>query len=139
MLPSEKRLWEKISVDDMSEESDDADDTNTLVVHKFPWRSLGITVLLLCLFLYCSLEMCQFLEKLDLRYQEKISKEGVLVARKNCKNGGISETLPCLDVPEWIIDPKWRKGIDTCTCTCNAYNWFLHILENIPESNGQPI
>ena len=66
VLPSEKKLWEKISVDDMSEESDDADDTNTLVVHRFPWCSLDIIVLL-CLHLYCALEMCQFM---DSRYSQ---------------------------------------------------------------------
>ena len=39
VLDSEKKYWEKLSVDFMTEESDDNDDTNALIVHQLQWRS----------------------------------------------------------------------------------------------------
>ncbi len=39
---SEMKYWEKLSTNDMSEESDDPKDPNTLIVHKLPWRSQGM-------------------------------------------------------------------------------------------------
>lgn len=38
---SEMKYWEKLCIDDMSEESDDPNDPNTLIVHKLQWRSQG--------------------------------------------------------------------------------------------------
>ena len=37
---SEMKYWEKLCIDDMSEESDDTN-PNTLIVHKLQWRSQG--------------------------------------------------------------------------------------------------
>ena len=41
VLSSEKELWHSLCINDMSEESDDDSDPNTLIIHKLPWRSLG--------------------------------------------------------------------------------------------------
>ena len=38
---SEMKYWEKLRIDDMSEESDDPDDPNTLIIHKLQQRSQG--------------------------------------------------------------------------------------------------
>jgi len=43
--PSEMKYWDKLTIDDMSEESDDPNDPNTLIVHKLQWRSQGMCVL----------------------------------------------------------------------------------------------
>jgi hypothetical protein len=47
---------------------------------------------------------------LDKRYNEKIKKEGILVARKNRLNGSMSTIKPRQDVPEWAVDPEWTEG-----------------------------
>ena len=44
---------------------------------------------------------------MDSRYQEKIKKEGILVARKNRQFGSISKMEPRPDVPEWAIKSNW--------------------------------
>ena len=36
------KYWKNLSVNEMSEESDDPEDPNTLVVHKLPWCSQGM-------------------------------------------------------------------------------------------------
>lgn len=40
--PNEMKYWEKLTIDEMSEESDDPGDPNTLIVHKLSWCSQGI-------------------------------------------------------------------------------------------------
>ena len=40
--PTEMKYWEKLTVNEMSEESHDPEDPNTLIVHKLPWRSQGV-------------------------------------------------------------------------------------------------
>lgn len=42
--PTEMKYWKHISIDEMSEESDDPEDPNTLVIHKLPWCSQGTKV-----------------------------------------------------------------------------------------------
>ena len=37
----ELKYWEQLSLDYMTEESDDASDPNCIVEHKLPWRSSG--------------------------------------------------------------------------------------------------
>ena len=53
------------------------------------------------------IEFCDFLDKLDKRYNEKIKKDGGLVARKNRLCGSMSTIAPRQEVPEWAIDPDW--------------------------------
>ncbi len=48
-----------------------------------------------------STELSKFLTTLDARYQEKTKKEGILVARKNRKDGSPSKALPRPGAPEW--------------------------------------
>jgi len=40
--PDEVPYWSQLTVDDMSEESDDAGNPNNLIIHKFTWCSQGI-------------------------------------------------------------------------------------------------
>ena len=39
VLPNEMNHWKQISVDFMTDESDDSDDPNVLVIHELTWRS----------------------------------------------------------------------------------------------------
>ena len=38
----EMKYWQQLSIDFMSEESDDPADSNSLIVHKHPWSSQGM-------------------------------------------------------------------------------------------------
>lgn len=69
----------------MSEESDDPEDNQTVVVHPLQWRSKQLT---------------DFLHSLDDRY-EKVLKEGTVMARKTRKVGCDSMCAPPCDAPEW--------------------------------------
>ncbi len=40
--PEELVHWKGVTIDDMSEESDDADNGNNIIVHKFMWCSEGM-------------------------------------------------------------------------------------------------
>ena len=40
--PSEMKYWRSLTIDEMSEESDDPEDCNSLILHKLPWRSQGV-------------------------------------------------------------------------------------------------
>jgi hypothetical protein len=51
------------------------------------------------------------LATLDKRYEEKIRKEGILVARKPRKYGSPSNTFPPPDAPRWTVDQEWAKGL----------------------------
>ena len=35
------KYWKDVSLEFMSEESDDPDNPNVLIIHKLPWRSKG--------------------------------------------------------------------------------------------------
>ena len=39
VLESEKKYWKELSVEFMSDESDDENDSNTFVIHQLSWRS----------------------------------------------------------------------------------------------------
>ena len=80
---------------------------------------------------YLYLELCQFINKLDSRYQEKVTREGILVARKTRKEGSLSKTLPRHDAPQWTIDPLWTKG----TSEYYVMIIIIFILENNNKEN----
>lgn len=113
---SETKFWQALSLEYMSEESDDPDDSNSLIVHKLPWCSLGKCRM--CIYakshtfmsMLCNVELTRFMGKLDARYEEKIKKDGILVARKNRKVGSPSQSSPPSGAPGWTIDPKWTEG-----------------------------
>ena len=39
VLESEKKYWKELSVEFMSDESDDEQDSNTFIIHQLSWRS----------------------------------------------------------------------------------------------------
>lgn len=52
--------------------------------------------------------LVKFLEKLDARYEDKVKKDGILVARKTRKIGSPMKSGPPHNAPSWTIDPKWN-------------------------------
>lgn len=52
----------------------------------------------------------EFLARLDRRYDDKVKKDGVTMAKKPRKIGFDSQSLPPPDAPEWTIEKQW-KGI----------------------------
>ena len=61
------------------------------------------------------------MEKLDTRYEEKVKKDGVLVARKT---GSPAKSGPPPNAPSWTIDPKWN-GMNACTMLYDTKNLIL--------------
>ena len=117
------KYWKDVSLEFMSEESDDPDNPNVLIIHKLPWRSRGNLSwpynIIIVIIITCS-ELSQFLETLDERYEKKIKKEGVLVARKQRRVGSTSVTIPQCSAPKWTVDEEWAKGIVVFFCLfCN--------------------
>ena len=53
------------------------------------------------------------MEKLDTRYEDKVKKDGILVARKTRKTGSPAKSGPPPNAPSWTIDPKWN-GKNEC-------------------------
>ena len=45
-----EKYWKQLSPQYMTEESDDPDDSNTIVEHKLSWRSKSELSLFMCLF-----------------------------------------------------------------------------------------
>lgn len=52
--------------------------------------------------------LVKFMEKLDTRYEDKIKKDGVLVARKTRRTGSPAKSGPPPNAPSWTVDPKWN-------------------------------
>ena len=109
---AEMKYWQELSVDFMSLESDDPDDSNSLIVHKLPWCSnsmfsIPVFASLICVTPIC-LGLTRFIEKLDARYEEKVKKEGILVARKTRKPGSPAKSDPPAGAPDWTVHPEWQ-------------------------------
>ena len=48
------------------------------------------------------------MDKLDARYEEKVKKEGILVARKTRKPGSPAKSHPPIGAPSWTVDAEWQ-------------------------------
>ena len=59
---------------------------------------------------YLIAELNTFLEKLDNRYEAKIKKQGMLMARKTRSVGSPSSSVTPLDTASWTIDNDWEKS-----------------------------
>ena len=44
ILNEEVKYWDDLSLEFVTEESDDEDDPNCIIEHKLPWRSTGTSV-----------------------------------------------------------------------------------------------
>ena len=84
-----------MTVDFMTDESDDTGDTNTLAVHQLQWQSKSECTIIPTYMPWCVhngkmflyIELIDFLTLLDKRYEEKVKKEGTFMARKLRHNG----------------------------------------------------
>ena len=97
----------------MSEGSDDEDDPNTIVVHQLPWRSQGMPLhefsVVYLSFSFVA-DLSKFLNKLDERYEAKVKKQGMLMAKKARKIGSFASSVPPPEAAGWTIDKEWKKS-----------------------------
>ena len=52
-----------------------------------------------------------FLSKLDERYEAKVKKQGMLMAKKVRKIGSMSSSTPPPEAAGWTIDKEWKKSM----------------------------
>lgn len=95
----------------MSEESDKSDDPGTIVVHHLPWRSSGIEYILslVIIVVVSSSDFNTFIHHLDERYDQKLKKQGMLMAKKVREVGTSSNQPPPPNAPRWSIRKTGRK------------------------------
>ena len=53
--------------------------------------------------------LTEFLHKLDGRYDERVKKDGTIMAKKQRKIGAAASCKPPVDAPEWAVDAQWRQ------------------------------
>ena len=102
----------------MSDEFDDEDhDPQLVVVHQPIWRSKREPkvrfkmILFYFMLLFCQIYagLTEFLHRLDVRYDEKVKKDGMIMAKKQRKVGAPASCKPPADAPEWAVDAEWRQ------------------------------
>lgn len=52
------QYWDDLSLEFMTEESDDEDDFNCIIEHKLPWHSTGMSIILVTVYNVCILASC---------------------------------------------------------------------------------
>lgn len=68
-----------------------------------------LTVMYLSYFSFVT-DLNKFLNKLDERYEAKVKKQGMLMAKKARKIGSFASSVPPLETPGWTIDKEWKKS-----------------------------
>lgn len=96
----------------MTDESDDENDANVIVLHKLSWRSdcklLGLCYFISLFFIFVVLN--RFIETLDQRLDKLHPKESVgNVAKKVRKLGDISMSEAPHDAPSWTVANSTSK------------------------------
>ena len=69
-------------------------------------RSFGVNQIL-------NVGLIDFLHRLDGRYEERVKKDGTIMAKKQRKIGAPSSYKPPADAPDWTIDAQWRQQQST--------------------------
>lgn len=106
-----ERYWRHLSLEYVTEESDDAENPNGIIEHKLSWRSnskIQFNVVMTLLLLFVSLfglELNEFMCLLDNRLAAKQKTQPMtsLVAKKVRKEGSLSESLPPSNAPVWAV------------------------------------
>ena len=90
--PSEMSHWKQLSIDFMSEESDDGHNNFDVV--------LILPIYVIILYVITDFR----LSWLDVRYEETVPKEGAKLAKKSRKVGTPSSVSPPVNAPDWTLD-----------------------------------
>ena len=100
----------------MSDEYDDEDqDPQLVVVHQPVWRSkresnsTGVFIFITLLLQSVDAGLAEFLHRLDGRYDDRVKKDGTIMAKKQRKVGAPASCRPPADAPEWAVDAQWRQ------------------------------
>ena len=121
----------------MSEESDDPDNPNMLIVHSIPWRSERFNshksvISIFKLFFY-SIGLNDFLGQLDKRYEQK-RKDGITMAKKFRKMGlcsilrctithKVDTVYPYMEVTHQRDSTTVRTWSLTLLCSASRCSW----------------
>lgn len=91
--------------------------TYTRKVHPSQQNTYSVCTIIYWFTVYTSVPMLDlfhagltdFLHRLDNRYDERVKKDGTIMAKKHRKIGGYSNTKPPADAPEWTVDVQWKQ------------------------------
>lgn len=90
----------------MTEESDDPDDSNTIIEHKLPWRSNSecflVVVVVFNTLVFIGLN--QYVELLEKRLNERVQKEYVGIVAKKVRVCGVPSACKVPEnAPPWAV------------------------------------
>ena len=68
--------------------------------------------------------LTDLLHRLDSRYEEKVKKDGTIMAKKHRKFGGYLSTKPPEDAPEWTVNGNGNK---------------VHVLQGLYPCRREPL
>lgn len=117
VLETEQARWQQLGIDYMSEESDDSEDPQSIIVHQLKWRSkrqydhshnYKHQVALPIQSYHSTAGLTDFLRQLDERYEARVKKEGTAMVRKIRKIGSSSCGSPTADAPAWLLETSPR-------------------------------
>ena len=105
--PSEMVHWKQLTLEYMTEESDDPDDSSLIVEHKLQWRSQSNVLLVKISLKYINFaaELEDFMQILDQRHETKAKKDKGTMAKKARKVGTPSSAPPPSGAPAWTLKP----------------------------------
>ena len=77
---------------------------------------------MLTLVLQSEVGLTEFLHRLDGRYDERVKKDGMIMAKKQRKVGAPASSTPPADAPEWTVDAQWRQQQSMLSLHMHFYN-----------------
>ena len=105
--PAEMVHWKQLSLEYMTEESDDPEDDNVIIEHRLQWRSESkcCSMHYMCLSTYIIFiaELEEFMQILDQRHEAKAKKDKGTMAKKVRRVGTPSCSQPPSDAPTWTV------------------------------------
>ena len=111
-----ERFWKELNQAYMTEESDDSDDPDVIILHKLNWRSqsklcvcVGHSV---CHSVCVCVGLNKYIQVLDSRKASSRQPPG-LVARKRCIIGKPSSSTPPANASTWAIK-SWFTSLFLC-------------------------
>ena len=84
-------------------------------------------------------ELNNFFATLDKRYSEKIKGEGVLVLKKQRRQGSNSSLLPPPGAPSWTLNEAWKGTYDTLFSECVLLFIILFIDQTQIDRRSNPV
>ena len=126
LTKNEQQYFELLTVDYMTEESDDEETGKKIILHKLTWRSernkLQLSIIIILVAIIIS-ELNSWLKELDKRYEKKMEGKESVTPHKQRNIGTASASKPPPNAPKWAVDPFVWSG--TCHNTCNNHEYLF--------------